>query len=133
MLYFYFSLHRVASRIFLAFLLCATITLENTYSGQLKSILTMPLFNEPVDTMHKWSLTGWKWAAPSIIWVHTVENSDLEMEQRLAKQFEVRDYQFLYNATFWDNYGLGVERIYSGSFSFGDYVTGPALENKIVN
>ncbi|XP_046806357.1 uncharacterized protein LOC111674785 [Lucilia cuprina] len=125
-------LHRVASRIFLAFLLCATITLENTYSGQLKSILTMPLFNEPVDTMHKWSLTGWKWAAPSIIWVHTVENSDLAMEQRLAKQFEVRDYEFLYNATFWDNYGFGVERIYSGSFSFGDYITGAALENKIV-
>ncbi|XP_037823173.1 uncharacterized protein LOC119611595, partial [Lucilia sericata] len=125
-------LHRVASRIFLAFLLCATITLENTYSGQLKSILTMPLFNEPVDTMHKWSLTGWKWAAPSIIWVHTVENSDLAMEQRLAKQFEVKDYEFLYNATFWDNYGFGVERIYSGSFSFGDYITGAALENKIV-
>ncbi|TMW48189.1 hypothetical protein DOY81_006735, partial [Sarcophaga bullata] len=124
-------LHRVATRIFLAFLLCATITLENTYSGQLKSILTMPLFNEPVDTMHKWSVTGWKWAAPSIIWVHTVENSDLAMEQRLAKQFEVRDYEFLYNATFWDDYGFGIERIYSGSFSFGDYITGPALENKV--
>lgn len=122
----------MTSRIFLAFLLCATITLENTYSGQLKSILTMPLFSKPVDTMEKWSLTGWKWAAPSIIWIHTVENSDIALEKRLAKNFEVRDYDFMYKSTFWDNYGLGLERVYSGSFTFGEYITKPVLEKKVV-
>ncbi|KAH8381663.1 hypothetical protein KR093_010371, partial [Drosophila rubida] len=123
---------RFATRFFLATLLCATITLENIYSGQLKSLLTVPFYGAPVDTIEKWSETKWKWAAPSIIWVHTVEQSDLLTDQILASSFEVRDYNFLYNASFRPNYGLGVERMSSGSFNFGNYVTLAALEDRIV-
>ncbi|XP_060647150.1 uncharacterized protein LOC132785175 [Drosophila nasuta] len=123
---------RFATRFFLATLLCATITLENIYSGQLKSLLTVPFHGDPVDTIEKWSQTKWKWAAPSIIWVHTVEQSDLLIDQILASIFEVRDYSFMYNASFYPNYGLGVERMSSGSFNFGNYVTLAALEDRIV-
>uniref|UniRef100_A0A1I8PFK8 Ionotropic glutamate receptor C-terminal domain-containing protein n=1 Tax=Stomoxys calcitrans TaxID=35570 RepID=A0A1I8PFK8_STOCA len=126
------SLKRVATRVFLAFLLCATITLESTYSGQLKSLLTMPLFNSPIDTIDKWSLTKWKWGAPSIIWITTVEQSDLKHEQLLTKSFEVRDYEFLYNASFRSDYGLALERLYSGSLNIGDYITMACLKTRIL-
>ncbi|KAH8311157.1 hypothetical protein KR044_004609, partial [Drosophila immigrans] len=126
------TFNRFATRFFLATLLCATITLENIYSGQLKSLLTVPFYGAPVDTIDKWAETRWKWAAPSIIWVHTVEQSDLLTDQILASSFEVRDYDFLYNASFRPNYGLGVERMSSGSFNFGNYVTLAALEDRIV-
>ncbi|XP_034664716.1 uncharacterized protein LOC117899058 [Drosophila subobscura] len=126
------SFDRFATRFFLATLLCATITLENIYSGQLKSLLTVPFYSAPVDTIEKWAQAGWKWAAPSIIWVHTVESSDLATEQILARNFEVRDYSFLANASFSPNYGLGIERLASGSLSVGNYVPAEALENRIV-
>ncbi|KAH8417936.1 hypothetical protein KR222_008706, partial [Zaprionus bogoriensis] len=126
------SFDRFAARFFLASLLCATITLENIYSGQLKSLLTVPSHGEPVDTIEKWAQAQWKWAAPSIIWVHTVEQSDLLTDQILAQNFEVHDYDFMYNASFRPNYGLGVERMGSGAFNFGNYVTLAALENRIV-
>ncbi|XP_017048767.1 uncharacterized protein LOC108093303 [Drosophila ficusphila] len=124
--------NRFAPRFFLATLLCATITLENIYSGQLKSMLTFPFFGAPVDTIEKWAQVEWKWAAPSIIWVHTVESSDLETEQILARNFEVHDYNYLSNASFMPNYGFGIERLSSGSISVGDYVSTEALENRIV-
>ncbi|XP_039948055.1 uncharacterized protein LOC120766544 isoform X1 [Bactrocera tryoni] len=127
------SLNTFAARFFLAMILCATITLENTYSGQLKSILTVPLFTEAVDTMEKWSKTDWTWSAPSIVWIQTIDSSNIEKEQIMSEKFEVRDYDFLYNASFRSDYGLGIERLMSGSFSFGDYVTAPALETKIVS
>ncbi|XP_034486559.1 uncharacterized protein LOC117791042 [Drosophila innubila] len=126
------TFNRFSIRFFLATLLCATITLENIYSGQLKSLLTVPFYGAPVDTIEKWAQSQWKWAAPSIIWVHTVEQSDLLTEQILASSFEVRDYDFLYNASFRPNYGLGIERISSGALSVGDYVTLAALEDRIV-
>ncbi|XP_075161285.1 ionotropic receptor 92a [Haematobia irritans] len=126
------ALRRMATRIFLGFLLCATITLESTYSGQLKSILTMPLFNAPVDTIQKWSLTNWKWGTPSIIWVTTVDQSDIEHEKILTQKFEVRDYDFLYNASFRDDYGLGLERLYSGSLNVGDYITMECLSSRTI-
>lgn len=114
-------------------ILCATITLENTYSGQLKSILTVPLFTEAVDTIEKWSKTDWAWAAPSIVWVQTIDSSNIEKEQIMSEKFEVHDYDFLYNASFRSDYGLGIERLMSGSFTFEDFITAPALETKIVN
>lgn len=128
----YCSFDRFATRFFLATMLCATITLENIYSGQLKSLLTVPLYAAPVDTIEKWAQAQWKWAAPSIIWVHTVEKSDLVTEQILAKNFEVRDYSYMYNASFQHNYGLGIERLASGAFNFGNYVTREAVESRIV-
>lgn len=114
-------------------ILCATITLENTYSGQLKSILTVPIFTEAVDTIEKWSKSGWTWSAPSIIWIQSIDSSNIEKEQVMSEKFEVRDYDFLYNASFRSDYGLGIERLMCGSFTFGDYITAPALETKIVN
>uniref|UniRef100_B3NYZ5 GG23878 n=1 Tax=Drosophila erecta TaxID=7220 RepID=B3NYZ5_DROER len=122
---------RFAPRFFLATLLCATITLENIYSGQLKSMLTFPFYSAPVDTIEKWAHSDWKWSAPSIIWVHTVESSDLQTEQILARNFEVHDYSYLSNVSFMPNYGLGIERLSSGSLSVGDYVSTEALENRI--
>ncbi|KAH8243826.1 hypothetical protein KR032_010418, partial [Drosophila birchii] len=123
---------RFAPRFFLATLLCATITLENIYSGQLKSLLTIPFYSAPVDTLGKWAQAQWKWSAPSIIWVHTVQNSDLVTEQILAQNFEVHDYSYLSNVSFRPDYGLGIERLSSGSLSVGDYVSTEALENRIV-
>ncbi|XP_073815247.1 ionotropic receptor 92a [Musca autumnalis] len=125
-------LKRNASRVFLAFLLCATITLENTYSGQLKSILTMPLFNDPIDTVEKWSKTDWKWAAPSIVWIGTINKSNISKEQSLAAKFEIRDHDYMYNASFRNDYGLGVERLYSGYLNVGKYITMPAVETKVI-
>ncbi|XP_017489126.1 PREDICTED: uncharacterized protein LOC108377379, partial [Rhagoletis zephyria] len=126
------SLRTFAGRFFLATILCATITLENTYSGQLKSILTVPLFSEAVDTIEKWSKTDWPWSTPSIIWIQSVENSNIEKERVMAKKFVVHDYDFLYNASFRSDYGLGIERLMSGAFTFGKYITIPALETRIV-
>ncbi|XP_037899376.1 uncharacterized protein LOC119643939, partial [Glossina fuscipes] len=127
------SLHRIASRVCLATLLFATLTLENTYSGQLKSFLTAPLFTDPVDTMDKWTKTNWKWTAPSMEWIINVEDSDLVKDQILAQKFEINDPDFLYNISFRDDYGLGIEGLFSGSFTFGKYITAPALEGKIVS
>ncbi|KAH8280162.1 hypothetical protein KR018_012567 [Drosophila ironensis] len=123
---------RFAPRFFLACLLCATITLENIYSGQLKSMLTIPFYGHPVDTIQKFSEAEWKWGAPSIIWVHTIQSSDLVTEQILTRNFEVQDYTYLANASFMPDYGLGIERLSSGSLSVGDYVATEALENRIV-
>lgn len=92
----------------------------------------MPLFNEPIDTIHKWSLTGWKWAAPSIIWIQTVERSDVIKDQQLVASFEVRDHDFMYNASFRNDYGLALERLYSGSLNVDDYITVAVLGSKIV-
>lgn len=95
-------------------------------------MLTIPFYSAPVDTLEKFALAQWKWAAPSIIWVHTIRTSDLVTEQVLAKNFEVHDYSYLSNASYMPNYGLGIERLSSGSLSVGDYVSTDALENRIV-
>ncbi|XP_055908394.1 uncharacterized protein LOC129943156 [Eupeodes corollae] len=126
------KLDRFAARFFLSTLLLAGITLENTYSGQLKSLLTIPLFTDPVDTIKKFSATTWKWGAPAPAWVLTILDSDIPYEQIMAKKFEVRNYGELKNATFSGSYGFGVERLHGGEFTYGDYIEEGALNRMIL-
>lgn len=66
-------------------------------------------------------------------WIINIEHSDLVKDQILTQKFEMNDLDFLYNASFRDDYGLGIEGLFSGSFTFGKYITAPALEGKIVS
>ncbi|XP_055847718.1 uncharacterized protein LOC129913189 [Episyrphus balteatus] len=126
------KLDRFAARFFLSTLLLAGITLENTYSGQLKSLLTIPLFTDPVDTIKKFSATTWKWGAPAPAWVMTIWDSDIPYEWIMARKFEIRNYGDLKNATYNGEYGLGVERLHGGGFTFGDYIVEGALYQMIL-
>lgn len=91
------------------------------------------MFSESVNTIEKWSRTNWQWAAPSIVWIRTVEHSDIKVEQNLAHKFNVKDYDFLHNATFSSDYGVGIERMVGGSFAVSDFLTAEALETRTVN
>uniref|UniRef100_A0A1A9W4F2 Ionotropic glutamate receptor C-terminal domain-containing protein n=1 Tax=Glossina brevipalpis TaxID=37001 RepID=A0A1A9W4F2_9MUSC len=85
--------------VFAVFIQQPSADTKNTYSGQLKSILTTPLFTDPVDTMDKWIKTNWKWTAPLKEWIMNIIHSDLIKEQILSQKFEINDYDSLYKAT----------------------------------
>lgn len=90
------------------------------------------MFSESVNTIEKWSRTTWQWAAPSIIWITSVEHSDIHIEQNLVHKFHVQDYEFLRNATFSKDYGVGIERMVGGSFAVSKFLTAEALETRTV-
>lgn len=109
------------------------MTIENTYSGVLKSLLTSPVFQEPVDTIHKFSQTEWKWTAPADSWVLTISGSSIPYEQRMSEKFVIMDYEGIVKSTKTLDYGIGIERLNGGGFSFGEYIRNGSMDNLIVS
>lgn len=51
----------------------------------------------------------------------------------LLNQFEVQTEDYLRNASFNRNYGIAIERLHAGSYSFGHYVQIDALQQQDVS
>ncbi|XP_055915011.1 uncharacterized protein LOC129948159 isoform X1 [Eupeodes corollae] len=126
------KLDRFATRFFLSTLLLAGITLENTYSGQLKSLLTIPAVTEPVDTIQKFAKTDWQWASPSGAWIFSIAFSDIPHEKIMTEKFVEMSYEQLRDASYTGNYGIGLERLHGGIYSFGNYIKDGNLDKLIM-
>lgn len=126
------SFDRFAGRFFLSTIFIGSLTIENTYSGVLKSLLTVPVYEDPVDTIPKFAETTWKWTAPAESWVLTISESSIEYEQVMGQKFEIKGYEEIVNSTRTHNYGIGIERLNGGGYSFGDYIRDGSIENLIV-
>lgn len=127
-----YRFNHFASRFFYSSLLIAAITLENSYSGYLKSILTVPLYTDPIDTVQKFAKSNLKWCAPADAWVLSIRNSNISYEKILAENFEIKNYNESRKLTFSRQYGFSLERLHSGSFEFGSYIQNDALNELIV-
>ncbi|XP_055842665.1 uncharacterized protein LOC129909618 [Episyrphus balteatus] len=126
------KLDRFAARFFLSTLLLAGLTLENTYSGQLKSLLTIPAFTEPVDTIQKFADTDWKWGAPSRAWIYTILYSNIPHEKTMREKFVDASHEELRDASYKGDFGIGLERLHGGIYSFGDFVRDGNLDHLIM-
>lgn len=104
--------------------------MENAYSGNFKSFLTVPRLTEGSDTIEKFIRKEFSWGAPTTLWVDQIENTTDPDLQKLMKKFEVHPVDTLKKLIFSDSYGVIVEKLDCGYFSF--YVTPEALETRDV-
>ncbi|XP_055374610.1 uncharacterized protein LOC129607567 [Condylostylus longicornis] len=110
------------ARLLIGATLFTALTMENIYSGQLKSLLTIPLFENPIDTTEKFAKMNWKWGAPAVAWEDTIEESEIPKEKILAKNFEVHSVDELKKLTYTGVWGFAVEKLHSGGYTFNDYI-----------
>ena len=112
-------------------MLAASLIIENSYSSVLKSLLTVPVYEDPVDTITKFAKTKWNWSSPAEAWVLTIAESKIEYEQIMTEKFVIMNSEELLNATE-THIGIGIERLNGGSYSFGDYIRDGNMDNFIV-
>lgn len=96
-------------------------------------MLTIPTFEDPVDTIRKFSETNWKWTAPADSWVLTISESGISYERRMTEKFVIMDYEGIVNSTKTLDHGIGIERLNGGGYSFGEYIRNGSMENLIVS
>lgn len=66
--------------------------------------------------------TGYHWGAPQPAWAYSIENAQVPDDLAMYRRFESHDNDELHNRSFSRSYGIGIERLHAGSYSFYDYV-----------
>ncbi|XP_059611030.1 uncharacterized protein LOC132257966 [Phlebotomus argentipes] len=112
-----------------AILLVSSLVLGNSYGGALSSVLTVPSYEDSVDTVRKIVDKGYKWGGPSLAWVNTIMRAEDPDYQALIKNFEVHPVEKLRELSFRHDYGLAFEKTTSGRYAFGPHIKLDVLDH----
>lgn len=61
----------------LFFIHILSLVIATSYSSALSSVLTVPKFEESIDTLHKFVESHIRWGAPSTAWITPLRNADV--------------------------------------------------------
>ncbi|XP_055698602.1 ionotropic receptor 21a-like [Phlebotomus papatasi] len=116
-------------RILLAVLFLSSVIVGNSYSGGLASVLTVPKYEDSIDTNHEFAESGIKWGAPSDAWLYSLMGTDQPDFKTMVKNFEVKSYDEFRRVSLTRTFALGIERLNSGEYAFEPYIQEDALDN----
>lgn len=89
-------------------------------------------YEDKIETVSQFVKTGFKWGAPQPAWVLSLTHATVPDDLAMARRFDMQPGNVLRNKSFQTDYGIAVERLHAGSYSFGNYVQIDALENQDV-
>ncbi|XP_001661286.2 uncharacterized protein LOC5574238 [Aedes aegypti] len=111
-------------RVLICFILLSGVVISNSYASGLASVLTIPRYGKSLETIHDFTQTPYRWAAPADAWIFALlgaENRDIQI---VVDRFDaVPDEDELHRRSLAGDYGIGIELLNGGSYTFGSYVS----------
>lgn len=89
-------------------------------------------YHDKIETLHDFVLTGFKWGAPQPAWTYSIRLAQAADDMAMLQRFEVQPVEFLRNKSSSRNFGIAIERLHAGGFTFGDYVQMDSLQKQNV-
>lgn len=90
-------------------------------------------FHNKIETARQFYAANIHWGAPHPVWAMSLEHAQVPYIQALFQRFEAHDDATLHNRSMTRGFGVAIERLHAGSFSFGDYVKIDSLQRQDVS
>ncbi|GAB0095110.1 Ionotropic glutamate receptor [Sergentomyia squamirostris] len=120
---------RSSIRILRSILLLSGVIIVNSYSGGLASVLTVPKYQERIDTNRQLAASGTTWVAPSCAWVYSLMAYEEPYFKTIVNNFQVKDYDEMRQLSLKGEVGFGIEKTTSGDFALGPFIREDVLDN----
>ncbi|XP_055681997.1 uncharacterized protein LOC129789290 [Lutzomyia longipalpis] len=114
-------------RLLLATFILSSLVVVNSYSGGLASVLTVPKYEDSIDSNQQFADSDVKWGAPSDAWIYQIVGAEEPMYKTIVKNFEIKSYDEFQKLSFSRTYGFAIERLNYGEYAFGSYITEPSM------
>ncbi|XP_026479193.1 glutamate [NMDA] receptor subunit 1-like [Ctenocephalides felis] len=108
------------------FLVCGLI-LGLIYGAGFSSIMTVPRFEPPIDSVHDLRVSQLLWGSTGTGFIFSMLGDDRDDIVALLSTFRVLTEEELHKVSYDRHYALGVERLPAGHFAVGDYLTANAV------
>ncbi|XP_037916610.1 LOW QUALITY PROTEIN: uncharacterized protein LOC119655012 [Hermetia illucens] len=101
----------------------------NTYGSGLSSFLTIPNYEEAIDTKEQLAEKQQLWGATSEAWVNSIDGTEQFVEKTLVRNFRNLSREDLYQRGLTGKFGFSIERLSYGHFAAGDYITTETMQH----
>ncbi|XP_055543537.1 uncharacterized protein LOC129729082 [Wyeomyia smithii] len=112
----------VSQIILMGSLLFVGLIIGNTYSGGLSSIMTIPRFEPPINTVQDLTDSNIHWAATQDAWIFSIRMATQPTIVKLLQNFETHPKEFLHTRALKGELAYSIERLPYGHFSIGEYI-----------
>ncbi|XP_069675757.1 ionotropic receptor 40a-like [Periplaneta americana] len=116
-------------RLLISWLVVLFSLLTAMYSGGLASVLTVPRFEEPIDTMYELARSGIIWAAPHEAYIYSIKDSEDYYLQEVTRNFRVLTREALVKTSLSGDKGIAVERLTADHYVIDKYINETSISN----
>ncbi|XP_063233562.1 uncharacterized protein LOC134537227 [Bacillus rossius redtenbacheri] len=103
------------------------LLISSSYNAGLSSVLTLPRYAPPVDTVPDLARSGTLWVANHEAWVTSIVDAEDPDLQTVAGNFRVFNDSILEQKSDESQVAFSIERLYGGNFAVGDYIRPAAV------
>ncbi|XP_048512156.1 uncharacterized protein LOC105691216 isoform X2 [Athalia rosae] len=123
------DVNRASSRVLVLALLLVSLLISTSYGSGLSSVLTVPRFEKPINTIEDLEASGIRWSAPHEAWIFSLYGSNESWLLNLIDHFVVLPPNLTTAKAYEAEMGFCVERLPGGNYAIQDYLPSDAVEH----
>ncbi|CAH1955470.1 unnamed protein product [Acanthoscelides obtectus] len=108
--------------LFMSLLFLASLFLSTTYSSGFSSIMTIPLYENPINTVMDFYESGLEWGATGTAWIESLRGAEDHVTKEIVRRFIAVSEEELHKLSFTYKFGFAMERLPNRNFAVGAYV-----------
>ncbi|XP_062556996.1 uncharacterized protein LOC134221839 [Armigeres subalbatus] len=112
----------VSQMIIIGSLLFVGLMIGNVYSGGLSSIMTIPRYERPIDTVQDLADNNFPWASTHDAWIFSILMATQPTIIKILHNFQTHPKEVLHHHTKTLDLAYSVERLPYGHFAIGEYI-----------
>ncbi|XP_058823625.1 glutamate receptor ionotropic, delta-2-like [Topomyia yanbarensis] len=112
----------VSQKIVVGSLLFVGLMIGNTYSGGLSSVMTIPRYEPPINTVQDLADSNMHWASTHDAWIFSILMATQPTIVKLLHNFEKHPKESLHRSALHQDFSFSIERLPYGHFAVGEYI-----------
>ncbi|XP_052565949.1 glutamate receptor ionotropic, delta-2-like [Culex pipiens pallens] len=112
----------VSQMVLIGSVLFVGMMIGNVYSGGLSSVMTIPRYQKPIDTLLDLANSDLHWASTHDAWIFSILMATQPTILKLLQNFETHPKEVLHRHAIQQDLAYSVERLPYGHFAIGEYI-----------
>jgi hypothetical protein len=108
----------VSSKLVMGLMLVLSLVLTSTYSSGLASIMTLPRYENAINTVEDFAGSGLDWGATQDAWITSIQNAEEPTYVTIVRKFHPTPEEDLREFSKTGKWAFSIERLPFGTFTF---------------
>ncbi|XP_044265394.1 uncharacterized protein LOC123011819 [Tribolium madens] len=119
----------VASKFLMGLMLILDLFLTSSYSSGLATVMTIPTYENAINTVEDLANSGLDWGATQDAWIMSIQHTEEPNYIKIVSKFHPISEEELLKFSKSGQFGFSIERLPSENYAIGNYITEDTIDN----